>query len=301
MLRHGPGQRGDRLSSHPHRPGSPTRMGLVLGTPAAATNTARAGPWDTTPIPRWTASYHMGRYPRYRVPSVRPVGLSQPAPHGIKNLEAKTPPATGKITFRSRYSAFNARADDTATVTRYRHPQIDAISRTDLVGKPWHPKHLLHPKFSLLSPYLPPTPALNPVTPNPLLGTCVFCVREVGSFPPFSKRLLQNKSPADQIKSTATRPKLKQILATSRDPPPRSTPSNLENTTSVYLHEAFSYARPHRAHPRWQLLLLRPRLPPTSLSFQTLSTSLRFFKYRHKAYPAKLPPKRERVLSAPAL
>ena len=97
VLRHGPGQRGDRLSSHPHRPGSPTRMGLVLGTPAAATNTARAGPWDTTPIPRWTASYHMGRYPRYRVPSVRPVGLSQPAPHGIKNLEAKTPPATGKI------------------------------------------------------------------------------------------------------------------------------------------------------------------------------------------------------------
>ena len=62
----------------------------------------------------------------------------------------------------------------------------------------------------------------------------MFCVREVGSFPPFSKRLLQNKSSADQIKSTATRPKLKQILATSRDPPPRSTPSNLENTTSVY-------------------------------------------------------------------
>jgi hypothetical protein len=91
------GQRGDRLSSHPLPPGSPTRMGLVLGTPAAATNTARAGPRDMTPISRWTAPQLAGRLPRYRVPSVRPVGPSQPAPHGTKNLEAKTDPVTGKV------------------------------------------------------------------------------------------------------------------------------------------------------------------------------------------------------------
>ena len=56
VLRHGPGQRGDRLSSHPHRPGSPTRMGLVLGTPAAAQT--RHGPGRGTRPP-----YHAGLRP----------------------------------------------------------------------------------------------------------------------------------------------------------------------------------------------------------------------------------------------
>ena len=93
---------------------------------------ARAGPRDMTLMPGWTGPHAAGRDPRRRVPLVRPVGKSQPAPTGPRTSRPRPHRYPVKPAHGLRYHALNGRADDTVTFTRYRRPQIDQISRTDL-------------------------------------------------------------------------------------------------------------------------------------------------------------------------
>ena len=91
-----PGQRGDRLSSHPLRPGSPTRMRLDLGTPVAATRhgTGRAAGHD--PHARLDRAPRRGPEPTPPSSASPTRGTKPTGSHGTKNLEAKTAPVSGK-------------------------------------------------------------------------------------------------------------------------------------------------------------------------------------------------------------
>ena len=96
VLRHGPGQRGDRLSSHPLRPGPPTRMRLDLGTPVAATRHGMGRAAGHDPHTRLDRTPRRGPEPTPPSSASPTRGIKPTGPHGTKNLVAKIAPVTGK-------------------------------------------------------------------------------------------------------------------------------------------------------------------------------------------------------------